>query len=153
MRGRSVLWSADVGECSPPVKGNCIRDSWEKLNMKKQFSTAAYFDTSVIIWYICTNGHVQGNVHTVAVSSVWRWTGRRIEGEGKKQRLSIRDCDKWLSMTLTMKERFSSVLREAEERRTEANRKGWRGVLPWRCSGRISLESHTLKSRARFLSA
>lgn len=32
------------------------------------------------------------------------------------QRLSSRDCDKWLSRTLTMKERFSTAWR-GEERR------------------------------------
>lgn len=31
------------------------------------------------------------------------------------QQLSSRDCDKWLSMTLTMKERFSSAWRGERE--------------------------------------
>lgn len=31
------------------------------------------------------------------------------------QQLSSRDCDKWLSMTLTMKEWFSSAQREERE--------------------------------------
>lgn len=30
-------------------------------------------------------------------------------GGGMQQQLSVRDCDKWLSMTLTMKERLSSA--------------------------------------------
>lgn len=39
------------------------------------------------------------------------------------QQLSSRDCDKWFSMTLTMKERFSSAWRgeEGREGKTEGN--------------------------------
>lgn len=35
------------------------------------------------------------------------------------QQLSKRDCDKWLSMTLTMKERFSSAWRGEKGRQKE----------------------------------
>lgn len=44
------------------------------------------------------------------------------EGKERKQGLSIRDCDKWLSMTLTMKERFSCARREAGERPRQMKR-------------------------------
>lgn len=39
------------------------------------------------------------------------------------QQLSSRDCDKWLSMTLTMKERFSSAWRGE---RDMGERGGWK---------------------------
>lgn len=57
------------------------------------------------------------------------------------QQLSSRDCDKWLSMTLTMKERFSSAGRwegredrRKRKREREREREAARGfVLPrWR---------------------
>lgn len=69
------------------------------------------------------------------------------------QQLSSGDCDKWLSMTLTMKERFSSAGRGEKGRRKEGNeseRSSSRVLLPqWR-SGCIGLESDTLKPRTRF---
>lgn len=44
------------------------------------------------------------------------------------QQLSSRDCDKWLSMTLTMKERFSSAWRGeralGEKWKAEGNERG-----------------------------
>lgn len=43
------------------------------------------------------------------------------------QQLSSRDCDKWLSMTLTMKERFSSAWRRERgrwERREDGRKRG-----------------------------
>lgn len=71
------------------------------------------------------------------------------------QQLSSRDCDKWLSMTLTMKERFSSAWRGGREMRerggkTEGNEgEAARGVsvAPLCRPGCIG---DTLKSRARF---
>lgn len=62
--------------------------------------------------YMCTN--------TFLFSSVWRWTGGEGgEGEGMKQ-LSSRDCDKWFSMTFSMKERFFSVWRGGTEENSRA---------------------------------
>lgn len=65
------------------------------------------------------------------------------------QQLSSRDCDKWLSMTLTMKERFSSAWR-GERATGEKGRGSSRVLLPRRRPGCIGFESDTLKPRARF---
>lgn len=43
------------------------------------------------------------------------------------QQLSSRDCDKWLSMTLTMKERFSSAWRGEREMGGKERREAARG--------------------------
>lgn len=75
------------------------------------------------------------------------------------QQLSSRDCDKWLRMTLTMKERFSSAGRGGEREirekgRPEKANKGEssssRVLLPLWLPGCIGSESDTLKPRTRF---
>lgn len=71
------------------------------------------------------------------------------------QQLSSRDCDKWLSMTLTMKDRFSSAWRGGREtgrqkEMREREREAAGGLLPLCRPGCIGLESDTLKPRARF---
>lgn len=49
------------------------------------------------------------------------WQSAACEGESRRNQrwLSVRDCDKWLSMTLTMKERFFLCAKRRG--------KGWKG--------------------------
>lgn len=54
------------------------------------------------------------------------------------QQLSSRDCDKWLSMTLTMKERFSSAWRgEREREKMEENESGREAARGFCCLGGV----------------
>lgn len=100
---------------------------------KWEANESLYFKTITLCWYLSythrdlsygfhtciqmdrhERTHMQKyvHIHSIPVSSVWRWTGGEGgEGEGMQQ-LSSRDCDKWLSMTLPMKERFSSAWEE-----------------------------------------
>lgn len=85
--------------------------------------------------------------------------GERAEKEVRGRvcsSVSSRDCDKWLSMTLTMKERFSTAWEEEKERevgetwKEMRERSSKRVVLPVCRTGCNGLESDTFKPRARF---